>query len=348
MTSGFPNPLETAKCAKAEECQTEGRTVPARDPLEAILEVLRGGERFLVCSHARPDGDAVGSTLALAMLLEQMGKQAVAVVADLVPSSYRKLPGVERMRLVQRVSGQFDAVILLECDGPERAEIEGLEAYFQINIDHHYSGRNYAQLNWIDKDAASVGEMVYRLVKAVGAPVTPEMAACLYTTLLTDTGGFRYGSVSAGTFELARELTEAGADAVRIAEDVCFSAPMSKMLLLGAALHNLKREGRMAWLSVSHQDMVRACATTEDSEGIVNYAAGREGMEAAVFLRETPEGPVRVSLRSKGRVNVAQLAGRLGGGGHRNAAGCTVPGPLTRAMEEILPMVKAALPAGSI
>jgi phosphoesterase RecJ-like protein len=345
MASGYPNPLETAK---AEECRPNGGNAPARDPLEAILEVLRGGKRFLVCSHARPDGDAVGSTLALSMLLEQMGKQAVAVVADLVPSSYRRLPGAERIRLIQRVSEPFDAVILLECDGPERAEIEGLEAYFQINIDHHYSGRDYAQLNWIDKDAASVGEMVYRLVKAAGARVTPEMAACLYTTLLTDTGGFRYGSVTAGTFELARELVEAGADAVRIAEEVCFSAPMSKMLLLGAALKNLKREGRVAWLSVSHQDMIRCCAATEDSEGIVNYAAGMEGIEAAVFLRETAEGLVRVSIRSKGRVNVAQLAGRMGGGGHKSAAGCTVPGPLARAIEEILPMVKAALPAGPI
>ena len=342
MTGSSPDPAQDEKSRLAERAKTSADGT-SQDPIQAILNVLRAGQRFLICSHARPDGDAVASSLALSMLLDQMGKQAVTVSADPVPDIYRRLPGAERIRVVQHASGQFDAAILLECDGPKRAEIEGLDHYFLINIDHHLSGRGYAQLNWIDEHAPSVGEMVYRLVKAAGAKLTPEMATCLFTTLLTDTGGFRYGAVNAATFGLARELTQAGADPVRIAEDVYFSSHMSKMLLLGAALTNLKRKGRVAWLWVTQDDMMRACATAEDCEGIVNYALGIEGIQAAVFLRELPDGQVRVSLRSKGRVNVAQVAARLGGGGHKNAAGCTVAGPLDRAIEEMPALLRVDL-----
>ena len=310
------------------------------DPMHSIVEAFRRGQRFLICSHTRPDGDAVGSMLACAMLLKQMGKQADVVTADHIPVLYRRLPGASGIRSAAEVSGSYDAVVLLECDGLERAGLRGLDKFFLINIDHHVSGRAYANLNWIDCQAPSVGEMVYRLALAAGAKLTAKMATCLYTTLLTDTGGFCYGSIQASTFEVARELVVAGADPVRIAQEVCFSTPVSKMLLLGAALNNLQREGRMAWLWVTHQDMVRTCSVDEDAEGIVNFAIGIADIEAAVFLRELPEGQIRMSLRSKGKLNVAEIAGRLGGGGHENAAGCTVDGPLSRARDEILDILR--------
>ena len=314
------------------------------DPMAAILDVLRQGERFLVCSHSRPDGDAVGSMLATGMLVEQMGKRVDLVTADRIPAILRDLPGAEGIRTAMRVHGPYDAVILLECDGLERAKLRGLEPFFHINIDHHATGRPFARINWIDRHAASVGEMIYRLAKAAGATITPEMATCLYTTVLTDTGGFCYGATRASTFALAQELTEAGADPVRIAQEIYFSTATSKLLLLGAALSNLKREGRLAWLWVSHQDMIRTCAAEEDCEGIVNYAICISGVEAAVFLRELPERRIRLSLRSKGKVNVSAIAAKLGGGGHENAAGVTLDGPVSRALDEILadlrPMVE--------
>lgn len=318
--------------AAAMDSLADGST----SPMAEILQALRSGERFLVCSHSRPDGDAVGSVLAIGMLLEQLGKHADLVTADGVPANYRGLPGVGGIRHALRIHGPYDAVILLECDGLERARLLGLEDFYLINIDHHISGRAYAHLNWIDHDAASVGELVLRLVKAAGATVTPEMATCLYTTMLTDTGGFTYGSVRASTFEIARDLVLAGADPIAIAREVCYSIPTSKVLLLGAALSHLRREGRLAWLWVTHQDMVRSCAAEEDCEGIVNVAVGISGVEAAVFLRELPDRSLRLSLRSKGKVDVAMIAERLGGGGHGNAAGCTLDGPLTRGVEEIL------------
>ncbi|HEX4283813.1 MAG TPA: DHH family phosphoesterase [Terracidiphilus sp.] len=315
----------------------------AASPIDAILQVIRDGERFLVCSHSRPDGDAVGSVLAMGMFLEQIGKRADLVTADRIPAVYRSLPGADSFRTALRVHGPYDAAILLECDSTERTRLRGLESFTIINIDHHASGRMWGHLNWIDRDAASVGELVYRVIKAAGATVTPEIATCLYTTLLTDTGGFIYGGLRASTFALAEKLTLAGADPARIAKDTYFRVPMSRLLLLGTALTNLHRDGKLAWLWVTHHDMMRTCAAEEDCEGIVNYALSIADVEAAAFLRELPEKRIRMSLRSKGKINVAAIAGGLGGGGHENAAGCTVDGPIPRALDEILALLRPHL-----
>jgi len=320
---------------------------PPANPIDAILQIIRDGERFLVCSHSRPDGDAVGSVLAMGKFLEQIGKRADLVTADRIPAVYRKLPGATGMRTALRVHGPYDAAILLECDSAERTRLRGLERFSIVNIDHHASGRAWGQVNWIDREAASVGELVYRLIKAAGANLTPEIATCLYTTLLTDTGGFIYGGVRASTFALAAELVSAGADPIRISRDTYFCTPMSKLLLLGAALNNLHREGRIAWMWITHHDMVRTCAAEEDCEGIVNYALSIADVEAAVFLRELPEQRIRMSLRSKGKINVAAIAEGLGGGGHENAAGCTVEGPLGRALEEILAELRQRVAASA-
>jgi len=342
---------ETHPKLDADGPSVEDRTPPGKaisapaDPIAAILEVLRRGERFLVCSHSQPDGDSVGSMLALRLLLEQMGKRADLVAAQRIPVHYRSLPGAHAIRTMLRVHGRYDAVLLLECDSLHRTKLRGLESFHLINIDHHITGQEFAHVNWIDPDAASAGEMVYRLAQAAGAALTPQMATCIYITVLTDTGGFCYGSLRESTFALARDLVAAGADPVAIAQDVYFSAPASRLLLLGAALNRLRREGPLAWLWVTNQDMIRSGATEDDSDGIVNYALGVGGVEAAVFLKELPEGRVRLSLRSKGQVNVAAIAQQLGGGGHENAAGCTLDGPLTRALDEILAQLRVAVAA---
>ncbi len=322
--------------------------VPLLLPAEAraILDFIRANERFVVCSHSRPDGDAVGSMLAMGMLLEQMGKRADLVTADRVPAVYRGLPGARRIQTAIGVHGLYDAAIVLECDGLARTRLIGLEAYPQINIDHHASGQEYATLNWIDRTACSVGEMVHRLATDAGCRVTPEMATCLYVTLLTDTGGFCYGGIDAATFALAGELTAAGADPVAVARDVYFAVPLAKMQLLGRALATLHCEDGLAWLAVTDGDMTSTGASEEDCEGIVNYALSIEGVEAAVFLRELPEGRIRMSLRSKGPkavVNVAAIAERLGGGGHENAAGCTLDGPIAAAERVILREMREVL-----
>lgn len=336
-----PGPVENGNHGAASGAAAVGWA--PEQPMAAILDVIRRGQRFLVCSHSRPDGDAVGSMLAMGILLRQMGKQADLITADKIPAIYRTLPGADDIATTIRAHGLYDAVILLECDGVERTRLLGLDNYYLVNIDHHATGRNFGQLNWIDRSAVSVGELVYRLVKEAGVPVTSEIAACIYVTILTDTGGFCYGGMQASTFALAEELTRAGADPVRIAQEVYFSTSASKLLLAGAALSNLKREGRLAWLWVTHSDIIRTCAAEEDCEGIVNYALAIAGVEAAAFFRELPDGSVRLSLRGKGQIDVAQIAARLGGGGHENAAGVTVDGPLPPAMDRVLGELKKAL-----
>ncbi|MGP8250558.1 MAG: DHH family phosphoesterase [Terracidiphilus sp.] len=318
---------------------------PAERPgaVEEILRVIGKGERFLVVSHARPDGDAVGSMLAFGELLCQLGKRADLVTPDHVPAVYRRLPGAGDLRTAMRVEGPYDAVILLECDGIERTGLEGLEQFLLINIDHHITAHPYAQLNWIDCEAVSVGEMVYRFAKAAGARITPAMATCLYATVLTDTGGFCYGALRGSTFALARDLVEAGADAGEIAREIYFSTPLSKVRLMAAALNTLHCEGGLVWLWITDEDMERSGANDEDSEGIVNVAIGIDGIQAAVFLRGLNDGTVRLSLRGKGKVNVAAIAERLGGGGHENSAGCTLEGPLERALDQILGELRGEL-----
>jgi phosphoesterase RecJ-like protein len=313
------------------------------DGMSAVLEVVRRGQRFALGSHARPDGDAVGSMLACGMMLRQLGKEADLVSADPVPLIYRSLPCASTIVQTTQLEGEYDAVILLECDGIQRSRLTGLEGRLIVNIDHHVSGRAFGDVNWIDTEACAVAEMVHRLAMAAGAEVTPEMAACLYAGVLTDTGSFCYEGTDAHAFELARELVGRGADAAGIAREVYFSNPLSKMLLLGAALSNLRREGRLAWLWVTQDDMVRSGAAEEDCEGIVNYAIAIGGVEAAVLLRELADHRVRLSLRSKGQLDVARIAASYGGGGHRHAGGCTLAGPLRAATEEILNVMRREL-----
>ena len=313
--------------------------------IHAVLKAIHRSKRFLVSAHARPDGDAVGSMLACGMILEQMGKRADLVSADRVPIIYRGLPCASTIRQVARVDGEYDAVILLECDGIERSRLQGLEDRFLINIDHHVSGRLFGNINWIEHKACAVAEMIYDLATLAGVSITADMASCIYTAVLTDTGSFCYASTDAHTFELASDLARLGANPTLIAQHTYFSNPLSKMLLLGAALSNLRREGRLAWMWVTHNDMLRTSAAEEDCEGLVNYAISIAGVDVAVFLRELPNRRVRLSIRSKGAIDVAAIAASLGGGGHQHASGCTIDGPMSSAEDRILMSLRETLRA---
>jgi phosphoesterase RecJ-like protein len=314
------------------------------DQIEQVLQEITERRHFLVTSHTRPDGDAIGSTLALALILRKMGKSAEVVMGDSVPVIYRPLPHAETIIHTSRVNGRYDAAIILECDSLLRTRLQGLDGHFLINIDHHETSKPFAHINWIDPSACAVAEMVYRLALAAGIKITPEIATCLYTAVLTDTGSFCYSPTSACTFELAKILVEHGADPARIAQNVYFSSPTSKMRLLGAALSNLQREGVVTWMSVTRQDMDRCGALEEDCEGLVNYALGIAGVEVAVFFRETSDERVRISIRSKGAVNVADIAEKFGGGGHACASGFSLPGSLAQAEKKVLIELRSKLP----
>src|SRR5438445_1042127 len=269
-----------------------------------------------------------------------MDKNAEVILHDGVPRIYQPLPFANTVVKADRVNGNYDAAIILECDSIQRTRLQGLEQQFLINIDHHLSGRQFANINWIDPKAVATAEMVYRLAREAGVTISPEIATCLYTAVLTDTGAFMFEGTNEHTFELARELVLAGADPAHCARPIYFGHSTAKMRLLGSALSVLQREGPLAWIWVTQEQMERASAKEEDCEGLVNYALSIGDAEVAVFFRELSGGRFRVSLRSKGGLDVAQIAEEFGGGGHTCASGCSVDGPLHAAVESVLGKVR--------
>jgi phosphoesterase RecJ-like protein len=315
--------------------------------IESLLQSFRSTKRFLITSHARPDGDAVGSALALAEILQQLGCETQVIMSDPAPYIYRSLPGVETITVATTAGDDDTPAIILECDSTERTGLKGLDSRLLINIDHHASGRHYGTLNWIDEHACAVAEMVYRIAVAAKVEITPSMATCLYAAILSDTGSFTYPSTTASTFEVAHHLAERGASPSLIARNLYFTNPESKIRLLAVALSNMKLDGQVAWSWVTDAEIERAGATAEDCEGVVNYLIGIAGIESAVFLREVaPGGEFRLSIRSKGKVDVAKVAEFFGGGGHRSASGCTLEGPLDVATERILGQLRGQLRVG--
>jgi phosphoesterase RecJ-like protein len=304
--------------------------------LKEVLKEIEQRNKFVLTSHARPDGDAIGSALGCCQILRSMGKEAEVVLRDGVPRIYQPLPFADQVVQSENVKTGYEAAIILECDSLQRTRLLGLESSFLINIDHHQSGRSFAHVNWIDPKAVATAEMVYRLAREAGVKISAEIATCLYTAVLTDTGSFMFEGTNEHTFELARELVLAGADPAHCARNVYFGHSTAKMRLLGAALSNLHREGSLAWISVTQEQMQRCHAKEEDCEGLVNYALSMQGVEVALFFRELPDLRLRVSLRSKGKVDVAAVAEHFGGGGHHCASGCALDGPLPIAAAKII------------
>jgi bifunctional oligoribonuclease and PAP phosphatase NrnA len=308
--------------------------------LELILREIRARQRFVVTSHARPDGDGIGSALACGQILRMMGKDAEVVMHDGVPRIYQNLPFADRVVQADAVPPN-DAVILLECDGTRRALLEGLDDCFLINIDHHVSGRNFGHINWIDSSVMATAELIFRLARLACVPVDPDIATCLYTGLMTDTGSFMFEGTNEHTFTVARELVLAGANPALCARHIYFGHSTAKLRLLGAALSNLHREGPLAWIWITQEQMQRFGAREEDCEGLVNYALSIGDVQVAIFFRELPDGRLRVSLRSKGEVNVSTVAEHFGGGGHKCASGCSIEGPLAVAVSRIVDRLRA-------
>jgi len=309
-----------------------------------ILGLLAERQTFVITSHARPDGDAIGSALGLMHLLDAMGKHVDICFSDPVPIVFQELPGAERISATLPATPP-DAAIVLECDSIRRTGFDSIPCDLLINIDHHLSGKKFGDYNWINPHACAVGAMVYEIVTAAGQPITPAMATCLYTAVITDTGSFTYPSTKAATFALAEHLLRSGANAAAVSESVYFSNSPGKMRLLGVALNKMQIDGPVAWSFVSLDDMMEAGADVEDCEGVANYLVAISGVCASCFLRELPSGEFRLSLRSKGRVDVAAVASNFAGGGHRNASGGTIDGPLDAAADHILTHLHAACEA---
>jgi len=322
-----------------------------RDP-GAALARLKRATRVLITSHSAPDGDALGSELAFAELAQALGLEAAVVNRDPHPATLHFLPGLETIRVQGELSPgferEFDLGVLLECPGIDRPALAGLERLPLLNVDHHLENTLYGEVNVVDEDAPAAGEMVLRMAEIAGVAVTPTMATNLYAALVTDTGDFRYSNATPRAFEAAGRLVAAGARPAEIAEALWEQNPARVVRLTAAVLSTLEllAGGRLAVISCDRAMLDAAGAHPEDTENLVNVPRAIQGVRVAVFLKALREGAVRVSLRSRGDLDVQGVARTFGGGGHRNAAGCTVPGTLADArravLEAVLPVVEPA------
>jgi phosphoesterase RecJ-like protein len=296
--------------------------------LSQVVQLIEQQQRFMITSHVRPDGDGLGSGLALYWMLTDLGKEVDVVLRDRVPPAYNVLPASDLVIVQDDVTGSYDAAFTIECSDVDRPGLPSLKDQFVVNIDHHSTTVPFGNVNWIDPTAAAVGEMIYNLCKALGVEVTRQIAECIYTALLTDTGSFHFSNTTERTLKIASELVRRGVEPARISQALFYSGPFSRIKLLGLVLSNVERDesGRIAWITMDRVTMYEADACEEDADGIVNHVLSVGEVEAAAFFKELAPGAYRVSLRSKGKNNVAKLAEQFGGGGHRNAAGCRIDG----------------------
>jgi len=320
--------------------------MPSNAPeIQRIVDAIRGRQRFVLSSHSRPDGDSIGSQLAMAYALRALGKDVAVVNADPAPPPLMAFPGVPDIRIAPAIDGDFDAAIIMECGDIGRTGVAGLDRFFVINIDHHPGNTGYGRINWFDAGAAACGEMVFDLVRALGVKLSLEIATHIYLAILTDTGSFHYSGISPRTFVICREALEAGVDPVLVARNVYDSNNMGRLKLFGSVLSAMQIDGtgRIAIVYLDHEMAREAGGTYEDTEGLINLPLTVKEIQAVVFFKQVEGEEYRVSMRSKGDIDIGAVAKEFGGGGHKNAAGCTVSGAIDALQKLLLEKIEQAI-----
>lgn len=313
--------------------------------LQQIVDAVRQKQRFVVSSHSRPDGDSIGSQLAFAYAARALGKEVTIVNRDAAPPPLMTFPGVPTIRIADSVGGDFDAAVIMECGDLARPGVAGLDKYFVINIDHHPGNTGYGAINWFDESAAACGEMVFDLVNALGVPMSRDIATHIYLAILTDTGSFHYSSISPRTFDICRQMLEAGVDPVAVARSVYDSNNMGRLKLFGAVLSAMQIDasGRIAIVYLDHEMARAAGGTYEDTEGLINLPLTVKEIQSVVFFKQTEGDNYRVSMRSKGDIDIGAVAKEFDGGGHKNAAGCSATGPIDKLQRMFVEKIEQAI-----
>jgi phosphoesterase RecJ-like protein len=316
-------------------------------PPGELLEALRKpGGTVLCLGHVHPDGDVLGTLLGLGLALSAAGASVTFAGPHPVPDVLAFLPGSDRWQVWKAAPTFFDIIVMTDCPNPDRSEglLEGARGPRSrvLNIDHHPDNRRYGSIDWIDPSAAATGEMIFDLLVALGLPLTPAIALNLFTAVHTDTGSFRYSNTTPRTFRIAAELAAAGADPALVSDRLYQQRGRDSLVQLGTVLRRVEvsDDGQVAWLSVPRDLVPRELIESED---LVSYPRSIGGVKVAVLLREEAPGTVKASLRAKGEVAVNKIAHRFGGGGHENAAGCTLSGTLEEAAASLLQAVREAL-----
>ncbi len=316
--------------------------------LHEIIAQIGRCRRFLLTAHVRLDGDALGSELALSHLLRSLGKDAVVYNEDRTPENYRFLPGSDAIVNTLDDPGSYDAAFILDCSELERvgekaADIARIGTL--INIDHHISNDGFCRYAYVDPAASSTGELIYRLAAAMSIPLSREMATNLYAAILTDSGGFRYGSTGKETLIAAGHLVGAGADPQWISENIYENNPLVRVRLLGKVLETMRLDldDRVGSMAAFRQTLDELGATLEHAENFVDIPRTIRGVDVAIFYTEIRKGLFKLSLRSKDRISVESVAKAFGGGGHMNAAACRIEGEFEEVHRRVLDAVRTVL-----
>jgi phosphoesterase RecJ-like protein len=311
-----------------------------------VAERIREGRNFLITSHRNPDGDALGSGLALQRLIRQLGKSANVQVRDGFNASLYNIPGAGAVTVTDELPpdypSAYDACFTMECPEVERTGYAVLPGPV-VNIDHHLGNTMYGEINYLDLEAPSVGEMVMQMNRNhLRLPLDRETAIALYVSLATDTGFFRYHNTTLRAFQAAEELVRAGVVPGDVSLWINESASRGSVKLLGLCLTTLELsdDGKIAIIELPKSFFAEAGASPEDTEGIVNYGRTIAGVQVSVLLKEIDDHSTRVSLRAKPDVDVQQVAAIFGGGGHKAASGCTIPLPLPQAKEKLVGILR--------
>ena len=295
------------------------------DSPASLQKLCHQHQRFLVISHVRPDGDAYGSTLGLALSLRAMGKDVQVANADGLSPLFEFLPGSDGLKSKPTAPEPDRLIIAVDCADQKRlgAFFEQWQRTPDVNIDHHISNPGYAKLNLVDSDSPATAQVLYEIISALKWPFTSEVAANLYVGLMTDTGNFRYRQTTAHTFEVAARLVAAGADPTDLAT-ACYQSFRAERLLLTSevfkAIHFGNRN-RVAWFGLTPEMYALSGAIPDETEGLIEYLQSVKTVEVAFLLETMPDGLTRASMRSRGKVDVQKICQEFGGGGHRLAAG---------------------------
>jgi phosphoesterase RecJ-like protein len=313
--------------------------------LSQVVELIEIKNKFAITTHIRPDGDGIGSSLGLWWLLKSLDKDVEVIAFDDIPNSYKQLPGADQIRKTTEIDTEYDAVFVMECSDIKRPGIDKLDSQFVVNIDHHATCEHFGHINWIDPTASAVGEMIYNLCKAIGGRITKEIAECVYMAIVTDTGSFHFPNTTDRTLKVASELVKVGVKPSTISEAVYNSYSWSRVALMQRVMSTLRRDSskKIAIMRQTLEMVKESEAVDGDNNGFVNLPLVAKEIVASIYMREVRPNFYRVSLRSKGDINVAQIAEQFGGGGHKNAAGCRVEGDWNLRENEIIKAIQEVL-----
>jgi len=310
--------------------------------MDSVCRIIRKHERFLIASHIGPEGDAIGSQLAMAEILRQLGKSYILVNADPIPKTLKFMPLAATIRKRLKKTDKFDVALILDCASAER--LGGIQKSIGedkkiVNIDHHISNKHFGDINLVDTHKSSTGELLYVLAEKLGIELNHRLALYVYTSILTDTGGFKYPNTTSFTHKVVSRLLKYDLNPAKINEFIYESNTLASRKLLGMVLETmaLSNSGRVAHMTMTNQMLHKADATARDAEDFVNYARYIKGVQVAmIFSHTSRKGAIKISFRSNSRVDVNKLAQKFGGGGHPTASGCMITGSMEKVKQMVL------------